>query len=243
MSYCYKDLVLSCLEQKFYPALQDHVFIDIYYKMIEPDENCSLVRACNSMYEAPEIVYEKENDLFNLLFFTGEKNTFCAYKMSSFDPNKYQTKCFSVRLRRSVINNTLKLNCNTVEEEIYMLLAQLNTNVTKIHTLLDLSFIESTRFVPQYIQTWATRYTSQPLTGCVTSPERFGPTLHDFEVRLLNGKLSKCSSSECILSLNNDIDWDLPCKNYNPYNMHYSTRWKTIFPLAYNPLENPIIHT
>jgi hypothetical protein len=150
-------------------------------------------------------------------------------------------RCFSLKLTRSVLDNTvLEKPSETFEEEIYHFLTLLNFDVPKIACMLDLNFAASTCFLPQSIGIWVSDYTAESIyrtKGTVTASDRslFGPVNHTFPTRLLRGRLSDCTSRSDILSLNDDAFGRFK------YTDHYAEKWKAVFPLAFNPLENPII--
>jgi hypothetical protein len=133
---------------------------------------------------------------------------------------------------------------------VYRFVTHLNFDVPKIRELIDLDFATSTRFLPQFIRTWVYRYETRPVVHAVAGCEaklHFGPTRRDagvLDARIARGRLSQCTSTRRILSLNDDIaastllsDWNGDC----PYTAHYVERWNALVPLAYNPLENPIV--
>ncbi|KMQ84677.1 protein casc4-like isoform x1 protein, partial [Lasius niger] len=271
----YGNVVQQCARLGLYPVLDDRVFVDVYYKLIEPDERCRLIRSYDCSYESPEIIYERDNVDFGLTFVYGDDDkTVCVYGLndiSSLDTSRYETRCIRIQLERSVVAETLKMpssSLKSLEHELYYFIAHLNTNVPKIRRLLNLSFSRSTRFLPQSVRTWVERYSTRHVSStCMrfsAASERFGPTTgsrlrpssssslssrdDDADVltpRTVLGDLAPCTSKEDILSLRDHTDWTIPepyLRYYHVYNMHYSERWKTVFPLAYNPLENPVLH-
>ncbi|GFR21072.1 uncharacterized protein TNCT_570861 [Trichonephila clavata] len=103
--------------------------------------------------------------------------------------------------------------------------------------------MECTRLLPQFLRLWAYDYDSVPVSRVPITPDLrscFGPPecCSVFPIRVLRGQLAHCTSRSILLSLNNDLSTHLP---HPPYVWHYSDRIKTMLPLAYNPLENPLI--
>lgn len=240
----YKNLVHSCLKEQCYPVLLDYVIIEIYYKVISPDSDHRHTTMYEANYGSPEVVFEREQDPFKLVYLSGEKRRFCVHKVDVLESNRYATNCIRVKLYRSSVNEILKLKCLTFEEEIYQFIAHLNFDVVRIRELLGLTFVKSTRFLPQYIRMWVETFETKRIETCCINPNThcFGPSSTNFlETRIVNGKLSACSSREELLSLNDDLKYKPNNLEHHVYNMHYSIRWKAVIPLAYNPFENPII--
>ena len=252
----YMSVVMECLNKKSYPVLYDHVVVVIYFKWISSPRLISSKILENSKYYLPEILYDKENKPLTLLYFEkGDKNI-VACELEKFnileDCSQTDYKKY-VRLRRNDLCDLLKIQCKCFEEEIYIFIKFLNSDVSKIRKLLDLSFEESTRFIPISFKMCIEKFFINPLDiSCKLTDyhQYFGPSplSHLFDTRELNGNISACCSKNVILSLNDDIKWEeikykfaKELYRYNPYTIYYSTVWQTVFPLAYNPLENPII--
>lgn len=240
----YKELVLKCLRFNRYPVLQHFVFLDIYYKMI-PEREGSSPSVWVEPGRSPDWIYENENGPFRYIYLTGEGRSYCIHTLETFRTRSYPLRCISIKLYKNSVNESFRTTCETFEEEIYHFITYLNTDVTKIRHFLNLSFSDSTRFVPQRIVMWISeRVSTQPaMKACGDFESYFGPSKSHFETRLVRGKLSPCTSKETLLSLNDDVAWKpemfLP---YHPYNYHYSTAWNAFVPLAFNPLENSIVY-
>lgn len=221
----YKTLVLHLLNQQRYPVLSNYVILDIYYKSIDPQVTESTVQMYDRYESDPRVVYEKENDPFQLVYLSGERGRYYfVHKIKQLDTSLYETRCTKIKLSRHFINERLKLHCTTFEEEINRFLSYLNTDISKIREFLNLTFIESTRFLPQYIQMWVVEYKVRviPKAACV-----FGDDV-DPKWRLFKNRLSTGVSKDCLISTSQPT-------------LYYSTIWKTKIPLAYNPLENPLV--
>lgn len=255
--HSYKLVVLECLNKKTYPVLYDHVVIIIYYKWIIPTRFAKTRVIENYKYHLPEILYEKENKPFKMLYFhqEGDTNT-VACELEKFDIHENCTLHDNrkyVRLRRNDISDHLKVSCKNFEEEIYLFIKYLNTDVSKIAKLLDLNFQESTRFIPIFIKMCVEKFYENPLdSSCklINDEKYFGffSNSDDLSSREINGNISASISKDVILSLNDDKNWQtiklrFPAElfHYEPYTLYYSVNWQIVFPLAYNPLENPII--
>lgn len=276
MYFSYKDLVLKCLDQKTYPLLCDHVIVYVEYKIIDPsdiDRYINMKRSTtnssfstqfaikDNLYDAPEILYDRENEPFKLVYFSeGPKtNAYCVYKSNYNEhllsqPTKNSKRILGIKLDRFVVDKFLNIQTKSFEEEIYTFITYLNFNVPKLRMLLgNLNFFTSTKFYPLSLKMCVEKYTSKTIPDCSITREEFGPSTpscsrsgHVIDTRIVRGKISGASSTDILLSLNDDIWWQNQTSSifndsYNPYNIYYSTRWKTVVPLAFNPLENPII--
>lgn len=125
------------------------------------------------------------------------------------------------------------------EEEIYHFLTLLNNDVPRV--MMNLNFFASTRFLLQRIKLWVFRYSEHSIAiHPVSEAEqvRFGPpACHEIiPIRVFSGRLAECRSRSTLLSLNNNFDF----LNLT-YLHHFTEKWKILIPLAFNPLENPII--
>lgn len=247
----YSTLVLNLLKLKKYPVLLDYVILDIYYKTLSPKK---LGKQYSVNCNIPEIIYEKENEATKITYMTTEGNYFYIYKEDIKDLNikNLPQKCLKIKLNRGFINKILKTSFETFEEEIYTLLSELNFNIPKIREILNLSFIESSCFIPECIQMWVFKYNMSPITGQGLCKDYFGPSNDLIDSRMIMGKLATCTSKDKILSLRNSeaLKNDEENENlipiyllkYERYTYHYITEFQTYIPLAYNPLENPIIY-
>lgn len=245
----YTTLVLNLLKSKHYPILLDHVIMDIYYKEIKP-------KCAGKQYSlgCPEVIFEQENEASKIVYMTNHDTHIYIHKedFTNVDLNKLNVKCLKIKLNKGFINKILHTDYNTFEEEIYSFITCLNFDITKIHEILGLSFVDSTRFIPDSIQMWIYRYNSRSIQNQCLSAEYFGPSCDLIDARIILGKLSPCKSNHKILSLRNSRAMESDEENeqiipeymkaYERYIFHYVTDYQTYIPLAYNPLENPIIN-
>ncbi|GFR28731.1 uncharacterized protein TNCT_116911 [Trichonephila clavata] len=95
------------------------------------------------------------------------------------------------------------MECKSFEEEIYNFLTFLNFDISKIREILNLSFVESTRFIPVSITTWVSEYKSEELGPICPENTNFGPSYDILNCRWIMGKLSECVSKSTIISCNN----------------------------------------
>lgn len=240
----YGELVFSFLKERKYPILEKFIILDIYYKIIPAHLRPQSIIQYNKHMEDPRDAYRKEARPFTLTYLVpGDGQFFYVYHLDQLETRGLQEHCMSLKLSRSYIDNhILNRHSLSFEEEIYYFLTLLNFNVPRIHSVLNLDFMMSTRFLPQRIQLWACHYTSAPIPfRPLSEKERawFGPPPEGQEViptRVLRGRLSECMSRSRILSLNND--YEDPSFQYTH---HYAEKWKTLISLAFNPIENPII--
>lgn len=242
----YKSVVLECLEQKKYPILLENVYIFLLCKFIKSNEAHAVENRFE--YDPPLVRFEKaNNEPFKLTYMDGSRNQYCLYRTDTLDRQKDCGKEFqiSIDLKRSDVNSILNLKCQTFEEEIYKFISTLNFDVPGVRDLLGIEFCKSTRLVPLSIEMCVRKYVGRPIDDeCVRSAEHFGPSGAFMEARMLSGRLSACASKTTLLSLNDATNFrsEAALQHYHPYNIHYSTRWRTFVPLAFNPLENPIFH-
>lgn len=238
----YAALILELLEEGRYPALEGYVVIDIYYKTIPKDYPSTVLKRYDRSLANPEDVYIRDMQPFSLNYLVSfNPHHFYMHRVDSLDLDAFPMQCITVKLTRSFLDTTvLHSPSASFEEEIYHLLTLLNYDVPRIAGIMDLDFIASTRFLPQRVQLWVFKYSEHPVVRFpLTEQERrcFGPP--DYEVlpiRTVSGRLSESSSRSVLLSLNNHYPF-LDMK----YIHYYTDKWKTIIPLAFNPLENPII--
>lgn len=244
----YTHLVLNLLKNKHYPVLWDHVILDIYYKKLKPKCAGKQYISC-----CPEVVFEQENEATKIVYLTHHDKYIYVHKENPKDIElkNLAVQCIKVKINKGYINKILKTDCKSFEEEIYKFLTELNFNVPKVREVLNLSFVDSTRFVPDSIQMWISRYHSKPIQNQCLSRDYFGPSNDLIDSRMIFGKLSTCTSNDKILSLRNSRAMEndeeneelipLLMRQYERYTYHYLTEYQTYIPLAYNPLENPII--
>lgn len=245
MLFPYKDTVVHLLQSNKYPVLLDYVVFNIYYKKIKPSHPSERYSYASS---EPSVVYHKVNQPFKLTCFTHcSPNYFHLHYESptELDLRSLRLECKSVRINRGLINTHLKLQLPTFEYEIYEFLTRLNFDLHSIFQLIDLTFIESTVFLPITVTMLIHNYGLADVEEICNDSESFGIGTETLEVRILEGKLSECTSRTSILSLRDHFAWkDWPTKftdRYSPYNIHYIPDLKAVVPLAFNPLENPVI--
>lgn len=238
----YAALVLQLLEEAKYPVLEGYVLIDIYYKMIPTNYTSTLLKRYDRHLDNPEDVYVRDMEPFSLNYLVpNDPRYFYMYRVDTFDADAFPMQCITVKLNRFFLDDCiLHARSSSFEEEIYLFLTLLNYDVPRIARVIDLDFMSSTRFLPQRIQLWVFKYSEQQIiTHPLTDSERlcFGP--RSFEVvpiRNLSGRLSECTSQSVLLSLNNHFPF-LDVRYFH----YYAEKWQSIIPLAFNPLENPII--
>lgn len=246
----YKSVVLSLLKRKQYPVLLDYVIIDIYYKTLKPKcPGKQYFSPCN----CPEVIFERENEANKIVYMTTQGNYFLIYKedIKNIDLKNLELQCKKIKINKGFINKILKTEYTSFEEELYKFITELNFNVPKVREILNLTFIDSTRFVPDCIRIWTNKYNVMPIVGSCLSRDYFGPSNDLIDSRMVLGKLSSCISTDTIISLRNELamknDEDneekIPniLQKYERFTLHYVTEYETYIPLAYNPLENPII--
>lgn len=244
----YTQLVLNLLKNKHYPVLLDHVVLDIYYKKIKPKCAGKHFISCS-----PEVIFEQENEPMKIVYLTNQGKYIYVHKESAKDIElkNLPVQCLKVKINKGFINKILKTDYTSFEEEIYKLITELNFNVPKVREILNLSFVDSTRFIPESIQMWISRYNSKPIQNQCLNKDYFGPANDLIDARIIFGKLSPCMSKDIILSLRNSKAMEndeenetlipLSMRQYERYTYHYLTEYQTYIPLAFNPLENPII--
>jgi hypothetical protein len=219
--------------------------LDIHYKTIPTETLSDRVQCFDLRYDDPVDVWTRHTNAFNLSYLVdSNSHVFHHHEIDKLDSRNLPLDCLRVKLTPSLIDALLKKKSKTFEEEIYRFLMHLNTDLPKIASLINLDFMQSTRFLPQFIRMWTYKYTTCPIEQSTVGEDVklcFGPPSEKsvLPVRFLRGGLSPCTSRKTLLSLNDDIAADLSTPV--PYTMHYSTHFNTLIPLAYNPLENPIL--
>lgn len=239
----YGSIVLELLDQKKYPVLEGHVLLDIYYKMIPIDHVSRSCKRYDRRVINPEDVYIRDAEPFSLNYLTPfGQNTFYMHHLNTLSTESFQLECIRIKLMRSFVDSTI-LNRSSIsfEEEIYNFLTLLNHDVPRICSIINLNFLDSTRCLPQRIKLWVFKYSEHTIIQKpLTHNERlcFGPLVNPgvIPIRVISGRLSECTSQTTLLSLNNHYEFP-----HLTYTHHFSEKWKTIIPLAFNPLENPII--
>ena len=239
----YRSLVLELLERGKYPVLENYVVVDIYYKMIPIDYASVSVKKYDRRFVNPEDIYISDARPFDIHYLVSTtQHNYYLHHCDTLDTSHFPTECLPVKLTRSFLDKTV-FHSQSVnfEEEICHFLTLLNYDIPRLSLVLNLNFAASTRFLPQRINLWVFKYSE---CSVVQRPlgrdERscFGPTSGDegIPIRVFMGRLAQCTSHSTILSLNNHVEF--PQFNYTH---HFTEKWKTILPLAFNPLENPII--
>lgn len=249
----YTDLVRRLLYKQQYPILLNHIILNIYYRELEPKETgITFIKNNND----PETIFNQMNEPYNLIFLNDCGNYFTVHKKpySQFSLSGLPIKCKRFKIyENDAINETLNLNCNTFEEELYHFITCLNYDIPKIKSLLNLTFIQCTKFIPTAIKIYVNNYKIAKVTGSYEKPSYFGPNDQELQTRLIEGHLSSCTENSYILSLRDDHPFvkDIDTKkinfphfiyNYNLYNIYFSLQNKSFIPLVYNPFENPIIN-
>lgn len=247
----YKQLVLSLLRQNGYPSLQNNVVLDIYYKSIPVCTPCATVKCYDRRFDNPTDVWSRDASPFQLSYMVDSGNS-CSFYIHTLNGENFFTRnlpmqCQSIILSRGMMSGILRKTHTCFESEIKDCLGLLNFNTPKLHSLLNFSFAECTRVIPQYVKMRVDKYKInrfQPCTAGLDVKSRFGPPETErgiLPVRVVNGHLTPCTSRSLILSLNDDFG-PLPfVHDDEPYLYHYVEKSNVIIPLAYNPLENPII--
>lgn len=239
----YASIVLTLLDRAKYPVLQGHILLDIYYKMIPIDHQSTSSKRYDQRMINPEDVYIRDAEPFSLNYLTPfGKDTFYMHRVDALSIESIPLQCIRVKLVRSFVDTTiLNRSSKSFEDEIYNFLTLLNYDVPRICSVINLNFMDSTRFLPQRVKLWVFQYSEHNIVQRpLTSQERlqFGPLDNPgiIPIRVISGRLSECTSQSILLSLNNHYN----CSHLS-YLDHFTVKWKTIIPLAFNPLENPII--
>lgn len=248
----YRNLVMRLLPQGKYPILSNFVILEIYYKNFETKELGKQYDVRNNM---PETVYEQINDPYDIIFFTKNGRYFNSHKENIFNLNfrHLPLNCKKIKIyKNDAISKLFKKDLEiTFEEELYLFITCLNYDIPKIKELLNLDFIQSTTFIPLSLKMNVCEYTTKDMEGTYEMPDCFGPNNNDLQVRLFEGQLSNCFSKTNIVSLRDHHAFESYLRKeshpnfinlYNFYNIHYASEQKSFIPLAYNPLENPIIN-
>lgn len=268
----YKALVLNLLCKCQYPVLRDFVVVDIWYKMIPPVDRIvseDSVKTFDRRYANPLDVWKSNMNPFSLSYLSGggssaPPSTFYLCECDELDTRSLPLQCRRIKLSRSVVDRTVEYHASdSFEEELCLFWGLLNFDLPRVAPLFDMDEFSSTRCLPQFITLWAYRYDAVPFGPCGAASmtaetiSRFGPPTTVGEsgvlpVRVVRGRLAPCTSSETLLSLNNDVDGifhPATAADSNvaaaavkaPYTIHYVEKSHAFIPLAYNPLENPII--
>lgn len=240
----YTSIVLELLNRDKYPVLEDHVLLDIYYKMIPADHLSTSCKRYDRRMINPEDVYIRDVKPFHLSYLTSfGQDAFYMHHVHTLSIDCIPLRCIRVKLARSFVDATiLNRSSASFEEEIYNFLTLLNTDVPRIRNIINQDFIDSTRFLPQRVKLWVFRYSERFIDHrylSLTERQQFGPppvASGVVPIRVVSGRLSECTSRNTLLSLNNH--YPSTCFSYLH---HFTEKWQTVIPLAFNPLENPII--
>lgn len=245
MSVEYRSLVLDLLSKHKYPILQDFVFMDIHYKLIPEDAFSETTHAFDRRIHNPLHEWIQHTSPYQLSYLVENQHLFYVHKINKLQTDTLPMDCQRIKLYRLLVDGIRNNTSASFEEELYHFITLLNFNPTLIAPLLGLDIMTCTRFVPQFLRTWVYQYDTanvspipidSSLRACFGPPDR--PSV--LPIRVLRGQLAPCTSRSVLLSLNNDLQANLSQKP-SPYLMHYADRLKSLIPLAYNPLENPII--
>lgn len=245
----YKQLVLSLLGEKAYPLLQDSVVLEIYYKIIPENTPSLTVKTYDKRYDNPTDVWIRDVNPFHLSYMVDAGHKFYLHTID--DENVliqfYPLQCQRIIFSRYLLDGLLRKTHMSLEHELYRFITLLNFNIPVVAPILNLGFINSTRYFPQFLKMWVGKYKKIPFQSSTVGLDvksRFGPPDNErscLPVRFVSGHLSPCTSRKTLLSLNDDLG-TLPFEhNGEPYLYHYVERFDTLVPLAYNPLENPIV--
>lgn len=245
MEFEYKNLVLQLLSKNMYPVLQDFVVLDLYFKQIPEDIVSDTVHTYDSRYDRPLDVWKQKLSSFSISYLVGSSSShlFHLHESKQIDSNPYPIDCRRIKITRSLIDTLLQRTSHTFEEELYHLLTLINFDIPKLTNVLNIDELTCTRLLPQFVRMWVYKFTTRtftPSTVGQTIRSHFGPVNEILPIRLVRGQLACCKSQHTLLSLNNDLEVSLPAE-YAPYTLHYVERAHALIPLAYNPLENPIV--
>ncbi|KAG8156216.1 hypothetical protein JTE90_011126 [Oedothorax gibbosus] len=240
----YRQLVIDLLYRRKYPILKDFVVVSVFYKQIpvalSADQTC---HTFDRRIHDPLHEWKSRQQMSTLSYMVDHDPLFYIHEIDQLDTHALPRQCRNVKINRSMVD-ALRNECSdSFEEELYHFITLLNFNVPKLAPLLGFDVMTCTRILPQNIRLYAYDYDeiNIPCTPVGVSLEKsFGPVESGvIPVRVLRGRLAPCTSASRILSLNNDHEAELQVKT--PYTWHFDTLHRTVFPLAFNPLENPIL--
>lgn len=247
MAVDYRNLVTSLLLKKMYPVLRDFVVLELYFKLIPEDIVSDHVQTFDRRYDNPMDVWKLKSNPFHLSYLVGstDRPLYHLHECDELNVSSFPLACRRIKISRSFIDQLLQRKSKSFEEELYHLWTLVNFNLPKIAHVLDIDDMTCTRFLPQFIKLWVYAHDVQffrPSTVGRSVRSHFGPVDSDglLPIRLVRGRLSPCTSRATLLSLNDDLGVALPVE-YEPYTLHYVERHHTLIPLAYNPLENPLV--
>lgn len=243
----YSKLIFDLLKTKQYPVIKNYVVLDIFYKIIKPKNPGK-----RFFSRCPEVLFEQENDPSKIIYLCDEGKYIIVHKEDpkDIDLKSLPVECLRIKIYQGYINKILQTNFKFFEEEIYTLLTHLNYDIPKIREILNLSYTQSTRFIPDHIRLWVSNAIAMPMDCGCSKMIYFGVVHETIDTRMIRGKLSACTANTKILSCNNDQgikddnliqELSRNLLDYDLYNIHYIPEHQAYIPLAYNPLENPII--
>lgn len=241
----YKVLVLQLLKRNSYPSLEDFVIFDFYFKSIPTDYPSTQVTRFDFRHHDPMDQYIKSSKPFQLSYLVAgnNDNSFYLHQCKDIDAKSFPVECRRIKLSRFIVDTVVEANkkSDSFEQEIYNLVTLINFDLPKVYRLLDFSFIDSTRILPQYIDMQVSNYKIHEIKHNTVGTDKirfYGPVDENslLPVRVVRGRLAPCTSRCNLLSLNDDIGAE-----QTSYTMHLVPNIRGLVPLAYNPLENPII--
>lgn len=240
MAVEYKSLVLNSLQQCQYPILKDFVVMDIHYQVLPENTAVNTIYPYDRRLHDPLHVWKRNDKPFQFSYLSGNQHMVYVHETDTLSTQALPIDCIRVKLSRCHLDTLQNQTSVSFEEELLHFIQLLNFDPSKLAPFLDMDIMTCTRLLPQFIRMWVYKYEtalvkSTPIDKDLLSC--FGPSEHSsvIPVRVLNGHLSPCTSSSVILSLNDNV------KSRFNYLQHYSDRFQAVFPLAYNPLENPLI--
>ncbi|GBN19714.1 hypothetical protein AVEN_261793-1 [Araneus ventricosus] len=245
MAVEYRPLVKDLLSKQMYPILQDFIVMDIHYQIIPEDAPSDTMHSFDRRIHDPLHEWIQHTSPYQLTYLVGNQHLFYVHQTHELQTDTLPFDCRRIKLMRSYVDALRNDSSVSFEEELYHFITLLNFNPPLLAPLLGLDIVTCTRLVPKFIRTWVYKYDvanvsptpiGTSLRSCFGPPERQSV----LPIRVLRGQLAPCTSRSILLSLNNDLQANLP-KKPSPYLMHYSDRLKALIPLAYNPLENPIV--
>ena len=219
--------------------------MDIHYKLIPVHAPCQVIHSFDRRLHDPLHAWKRHQDPYRLSYLVHHPPLFDVHVTDHLDTAALPLDCQRVKLARSYVDAVRNDTSHTFEEELYHFVTLLNFDVPTLAPLLGLDVMTCTRLLPQCLRLWVYHYEERSLPHVPVDSKLaacFGPPDDDLiPVRVLRGQLAPCTSDTTLLSLNNDLEARLSGAPPPPYLWHYSLRHKTLVPLAYNPLENPLM--
>jgi hypothetical protein len=242
----YKKLVLDLMCRRKYPVLKDFVVVSIFYKQIPLNASTVTCHTFDRRTHDPLHEWKSRQQMSTLSYMVDNDPLFYIHEIDQLDPSYVHTlprQCRNIKINRSFVDAIRNECSDSFEEELYHFITLINFDFPKLAPLLGFDVMTCSRILPQNILLYAYDYDEMPIpyTPVTTTREKyFGPVEQGaVPIRVLRGRLAPCTSSSRILSLNNDHEAQLHVKT--PYTWHFDTLHKTVFPLAFNPLENPVL--